>query len=100
MGCGSTSSLKPVSPPDGIKSVLPAVPQDVVLGIPGAKHLPKEEKELNITLERLFQFERVTFDHLTIPSIVNRKRVSQTTSTSDIPHTKKMAQNQTLTRRF
>ena len=55
----------------------------------GPNTCQKRKRKLNITLERLFQFERVTFDHLTIPSIVNRKRVSQTTSTSDIPHTRK-----------
>ena len=66
----------------------------------GPNTCQKRKRKLNITLERFFQFEKVIFDHLTIPSIVNRRRVSQTTSTSDIPHTKKMAQNQTLIRRF
>ena len=41
---------------------------------------------------------KVTLDHLTIPFSINRKRVSQTTSTSRIPHTEEMAQHQTLTR--
>ena len=82
---------------DGGSVALSVVPQDVILGNPVSVTNQKRKQRLNIILERFFQFERVTLDHLTVPFSVHSERVTQITFPCRTPHSQVVVQHRMLT---